>query len=111
MNANIPKQYLMLGAHPVIYYSLKAFENSAVEDIILVTGSEDVEFCQKEIVDKYGLTKVRAVVPGGEQRYHSVFCGLEELKKRGGPPCRQHNGGISLVFHLNVPPISDSARM
>lgn len=86
MNASVPKQYLMLGKRPVIYYSLKAFQNSGVEDIILVTGREDVEFCQKEIVDKYGLTKVRAVVPGGEQRYHSVFCGLKELKKKGGQP-------------------------
>ncbi len=86
MNASVPKQYLMLGKRPVIYYSLKAFQNSGVEDIILVTGREDVEFCQKEIVDKYALAKVRAVVPGGEQRYHSVFCGLKELKKKGGQP-------------------------
>lgn len=86
MNTSVPKQYLMLEGRPVLYHALKAFEQSRVEEIILVSGKEDVEYCQKEIVEKYGFTKVKAVVPGGKERYHSVFCGLAELGKETEPP-------------------------
>lgn len=86
MNSTVPKQYLMLEGKPVLYYSLLAFEKSMAEEIILVTGKDDIEFCQKEIVEKYRFTKVKAVIPGGKERYHSVFCGLTELKKQKCPP-------------------------
>ncbi len=82
MNSEIPKQYLMLSGRPVIYYALNAFEQSMVQDIILVCGKEDVGYCQRQIIENYEFTKVRAVIPGGKERYHSVFCGLSELKKR-----------------------------
>ena len=76
MKSEIPKQYLTLDGRPVIYYALSAFEQSCVQDIILVSGEEDVEFCQNEIVKKYGFDKVKAVIAGGKERYHSVFCGI-----------------------------------
>lgn len=53
------------------------------EEIILVAGKEDISYCQKEIIEKYKLQKVKAVVAGGQERYHSVFCGLEELERLG----------------------------
>lgn len=86
MNADIPKQYLMLEDRPVLCYSLQVFEQSRIEEIILVSGREDLEYCHREIVDKYGFTKVKAVVPGGKERYHSVYCGLMELAKLPEPP-------------------------
>ncbi len=86
MNASVPKQYLMLEGKPVLSYALHIFEQSRVEEIVLVTGQEDVEYCQKEIVDKYGFSKVKKIVPGGKERYHSVFCGLSELSTRKEMP-------------------------
>ena len=80
MQSDIPKQYMPLIDKPVLYYSLKAFQDSSVSSIILVTGKEDVEFCQKEIVEKYNITKVSAIVTGGKERYHSVYEGLKQLK-------------------------------
>lgn len=77
MKSDIPKQYMQLREKPVIYYSLKAFEDSAVDEIILVTGKGDVDYCRAEIVEKYSLNKVKAIVEGGKERYDSVFCGLE----------------------------------
>lgn len=76
MQSDIPKQYMLIDEKPVIYYSLKAFEDSMVSQIVLVTGKGDVEYCKKEIVEKYGLKKVVALVEGGAERYDSVFCGL-----------------------------------
>ena len=94
MQSDIPKQYMPLIDKPVLYYSLKAFQDSSVSSIILVTGKEDVEFCQKEIVEKYNITKVSAIVTGGKERYHSVYEGLKQLKDHdyvlihdGARPC------------------------
>ena len=75
MNSSVAKQYILLKEKPVLYYSLKQFEDSFVDDIILVTG--DIDYCQKEIVDKYGFQKVRKIVSGGAERYHSVQEGLK----------------------------------
>lgn len=79
MKSDIPKQYMDLNGKPVIFYSLKAFEEAEVSSIILVCGKNDVEYCKKEIVEAYGFTKVKAVVPGGVNRYDSVYEGLKAI--------------------------------
>lgn len=76
MNSNVHKQYMMLADKPVIYYALKAFADSCVTDIVLVTGAGEQDYCQKEIIDRYGIQKVCAIVEGGRERYHSVYAGL-----------------------------------
>ena len=76
MGSSVHKQYLLLCGRPVIYYTLKAFEESLVDEIVLVTGEGEEEYCRKEIVEKYKLHKVTKIVKGGKERYHSVFQGL-----------------------------------
>ena len=77
MNSDIPKQYMKLGGYPILYYSLKAFEESDVESVILVCGELDIAYCRREIVERYGFRKVCAVVAGGKERYLSVYEGLK----------------------------------
>lgn len=81
MNSDIPKQYLTLLGKPVLFYSLQAFEESNVDEIILVTGSNEQEYCKKEIIEKFHLKKVTHIVEGGQERYHSVYCGLLAAKE------------------------------
>ena len=51
MNSDIPKQYMMLKGKPVIYYSLKAFQdNLHIDDIILVTSDHYIEYVKKNIL-------------------------------------------------------------
>lgn len=76
MNASVQKQYLLIKEKPVLYYSLKAFEESFVDEIVLVTGKDEIEYCRNEIVDYYGFQKVTKIVAGGKERYHSVYEGL-----------------------------------
>lgn len=76
MKSDIPKQYLEIDGKPVLYYSLAVMENSFVDEVILVTGNQQVDYCQKEIVEKYGFSKVTKVVAGGVERYLSVYQGL-----------------------------------
>lgn len=81
MNSAVAKQYLLLQGKPILYYALKQFEDSFIDDIILVTGAEDITFCKEEIVEKYGFSKVRQIVAGGKERYHSVYQGLLAVSK------------------------------
>ena len=76
MKSNVQKQYMSLQGKPVLYYSLKAFEDSYVDHIILVTGEEECSYCKKEIIEKYEFNKVTAIIPGGKERYHSVYRGI-----------------------------------
>ena len=78
MGSDTPKQYLKVKGKPVLYYALKVFEDcSAVDRIVLVCGKEERTYCRKSIVEKYGLTKVAAIVAGGSERYFSVYEGLK----------------------------------
>ncbi|MBR6771023.1 MAG: 2-C-methyl-D-erythritol 4-phosphate cytidylyltransferase [Lachnospiraceae bacterium] len=77
MQSHIPKQYMQLGEKPLLYYALKAFQDSFVDRIVLVTAKGDIDYCQKDIVKKYGLHKVNTIISGGKERYHSVYQGLQ----------------------------------
>ena len=80
MNAAIHKQYILLNGKQILYYSLKTLEDCPfMDEVILVTGKDDMDYCRKEIVDKYGLSKVKKIVPGGAERYHSVYEGLKAV--------------------------------
>lgn len=73
MNSSVKKQYLLIHEKPVLYYSLKTFEDSFIDSVILVTSKDEIKYCRKEIVDKYNFTKVKHIISGGVQRYHSVM--------------------------------------
>ncbi|MDF2879366.1 MAG: 2-C-methyl-D-erythritol 4-phosphate cytidylyltransferase [Clostridia bacterium] len=77
MESNVPKQYLEMGGKPILYYSLKAFEESSIDEIILVVGEGEGEYCRKEIIEKYQFLKVNKIVTGGKERYNSVYNGLK----------------------------------
>ena len=77
MNSAVPKQFLTIKDKPVLYYSLKTFEDSFIDSVILVASEKDVEYCRNEIVDKYGFQKVDKIVTGGKERYHSVLNGIK----------------------------------
>lgn len=76
MNCQTSKQYLLLKGKPILYYSLKAFQESNIDEIVLVVARGEEEYCRKDIVERYGLTKVNCIVEGGRERYHSVYQGL-----------------------------------
>ena len=90
MGSDKAKQYMEIGGFPVLYYSLKAFQDSFIDEIILVTGSgrfldtgpdepvpeDEALYCRREMVDRYGFDKVKAIVSGGKERYHSAAAGL-----------------------------------
>ena len=87
MESDTPKQYLNLKGYPVLYYSLKEFEdNPNVDDIVLVVSEDYKEYVYENIVKKYGFKKVSDIVTGGKERYESVYNGLLKLCEKTGNP-------------------------
>ena len=77
MGGTIQKQYMDLCGKPVLYYTLKAFEESEViAQVILVSGKEEKDQVRESIVDFYGFQKVTQITEGGKERYDSVYAGL-----------------------------------
>lgn len=84
MGTKVHKQYLELAGKPVLYYSLKAFACSdVIDEIYLITGPGEEEYCCREIIEKYEIPKVTKILPGGAQRYHSVWTGVQEMEEDG----------------------------
>jgi 2-C-methyl-D-erythritol 4-phosphate cytidylyltransferase len=81
INAGINKQFLEINGKPIIYYTLKAFEiHEDIKSIVLVAAPEEVEYCKREIVQKYEFSKVTRIVSGGAERRDSVFNGLKAVE-------------------------------
>ncbi|MCQ2508682.1 MAG: 2-C-methyl-D-erythritol 4-phosphate cytidylyltransferase [Dorea sp.] len=81
MGSKVQKQYIELAGKPVIYYTLKTFQDSSVIDrVIMVVGEGQEVYAREEIVEKYGFSKVGAVIAGGKERYDSVWNGLCAIK-------------------------------
>ena len=76
----IKKQFVKVWDKPLLYYSLKAFNESNVDEIIIVTSKEDIAYIE-DIVKYYNFTKVSNIVTGGDERYDSVYNGLLAAKK------------------------------
>lgn len=108
MNSKIKKQYLEIGGKPLIYYALRAFEESCVEQVVLVVSPGEVPYCTKEIVEAYGFRKVTAVVEGGAERYHSVLCGLRQLS--GCDYVLIHDGARPFVTTKIIADVLEGAR-
>ena len=82
MKSDKAKQFLEINGKPLLYYSLRTFDASIVDEIILVTRSGDIDYVREEIVEKYGFHKVKKIIPGGKERFNSVNKGLKVCDKR-----------------------------
>jgi 2-C-methyl-D-erythritol 4-phosphate cytidylyltransferase len=81
MGANINKQFLSINNKPLLYYSLNTFANSnLIDGIIIVCSESEVDYCKKEVVDKYKIEKVLKIVVGGKERQDSVYNGLKAIE-------------------------------
>lgn len=80
MKSNINKQYMLLNGKPVLFYALQAFNQiNLVDEIVVVAHPDEIDYCQKIIIDQYQFSKVIRVIPGGSNRQQSVWQGLKCL--------------------------------
>ena len=76
------KQFYFLGGKPILAHTLDKFETCPlIRSILLVVGQEDMDYCLKEVIEKYKFNKVSQIVPGGKRRQESVKNGVDVLPK------------------------------
>jgi 2-C-methyl-D-erythritol 4-phosphate cytidylyltransferase len=107
MGLSVKKQYIEICNKPLLYYSVHAFEKSDVDEIVLVVTPGDETYVKKEIVEKYGFKKVSAIVPGGKERYNSVY---EGLKVTRGDYVLIHDGARAFVTKEIIRRAMDGAK-
>lgn len=80
MGKDISKQFILVKDKPIIYYTIKKFSDcKLIDEIILVLPKDEIEYCKKEVLEKYSL-KVDKIIEGGKERQDSVYNGLKALK-------------------------------
>lgn len=80
MNSDVAKQYMKLNNREIVSYAIETFNrHPEINKIALVAREHELEYCKKEIVDRYGFNKVRILCAGGEERYLSVYNGLNSF--------------------------------
>lgn len=98
MQSAVAKQYMLLNDKPILWYALHAFEKSdVIQKVVLVVGEGEISYCQQEIVEKYGFSKVTDVIQGGAERYLSVWEGLKCLEPTEGNYVFIHDGARPFV--------------
>ncbi len=87
-----PKQFLELAGTPIIFRTLKAFEqcDEIQEFIVVVAAEEAAEF--QSLAAKYDLQKIKAVVSGGATRAQSVLHGLNAVEAATAEIIAVHDG-------------------
>ncbi len=87
-----PKQFLELAGTPILFHTLKAFEDcDAIQEIIVVIPTEDSAGFLA-LAQKQGLRKLAKVVPGGATRAESVLHGLQAVREATAEIVTVHDG-------------------
>jgi len=103
MGGDIRKQYLLLGARPILWHSLRAFETCREIDwISLCIPEQDFDFCRSSILAHLDFPEKIKLVPGGARRQESVYNGIMAID---GDACGK---GI-IVVHDGVRPFVKAA--
>jgi len=96
----VPKQFLMLYGKPLIIYTLEKFENHPEIDGIVIACLESWIPQMKKYCEKFDITKVRAIVPGGESGQESIYNGLKSISS-------MYSDEDTVLIHDGVRPLVD----
>lgn len=79
MGSTVSKQFIEIKDKPILYYTLNKFiNNKNIDNIVLVLPKDEIEYCKKEVLEKYSL-KVNKIVEGGAERQDSVYNALKSI--------------------------------
>lgn len=95
---DVPKQFVELAGKPVIEYAINTFEHCILIDEIIVVTSADFIDTVEEIVRRRGFAKVKKVIRGGKERYHSSLAAINA----GRPSVGEE---VNLIFHDAARPL------
>ena len=110
MASDRPKQFLLLAGMPVIFHTLKPFEqcDNIHEVIVVLPAEESAGFLS--LAGKYGLRKLARVVPGGATRADSVKRGLMSIRSATAEIVAVHDGVRPFVTVEEIDATIETAR-
>lgn len=95
-----PKQFIKVYDKPVLLYTLENFQNhDMIDDIFCdcINGWEDE---LRRLVDFYGISKLRKIVPGGNTGQESIRNGIFAINEYA-------NENDTIIIHDGIRPIVD----
>ena len=82
VGAGMPKQFVKILGKPVIVYTIEAFQkHEDIDAIEVVCVKSHIDY-MKELVDTYGLSKVKWITEGGADFQGSVLNGINNLQDK-----------------------------
>lgn len=100
MGQDIPKQFIHVNNKPLIVYTLEAFErHPSIDEIVIVTLPNWMDVV-KAYASQFNITKLKAIVPGGDTGQESIHNGLMAIKdahESENPIVMIHDGNRCLV--------------
>ncbi len=83
MGSKINKQFIWIDGKPILAHTIEKFEKCRyIDEIIIVSKEEEIEYCRKEIVKRYRFKKVSNIIRGGKERQDSVYNGILALNEK-----------------------------
>ena len=79
MNAEVPKQFLLLNDKPVLMHTMQRFFDYDPKILILLVLPEKEIDAWQALVKKYSFPIIHTVTKGGSSRYQSVRKGLDKI--------------------------------
>lgn len=110
MDAGVNKQYLQLADRPILAHTLALFDgHPRIDHIIVISPEDEIDYCRRQVVQRYGFTHVDAVVAGGAQRQDSVRNGLAACTASPEDIVLVHDGVRPFFPAERIPAVIDTA--
>lgn len=95
-----PKQFLELHGKPILVYTLELFQQApSIDGIVVVMIENWIQFTE-DLVEKYKISKVKSIVPGGKTGQESIFNGIAKAHEI-------YQGEGIVLIHDGVRPLVD----
>lgn len=95
-----PKQFLLVHGKPIIIYMLEAFDQHPDIDAIVVVCLKEYIDVLEQLITKFGVGKIAAIVPGGSSGQESIRNGVDKAN-------RLYPADSVVIVHDGVRPLID----
>ncbi len=97
---DIPKQFLEVDGEPILAYTIQAFQDHEMIDRIVVVCVSGWEDKVRDIKERYGLSKICCIKPGGKNSMESISNGIFGIESTSSP-------NDIVIIHDSVRPLVD----